>query len=262
MMFGTGTWFYNDLSVAGALKRIKNAGLDAAEVWMEHLLRSDDDTAAVKAAAGEMNLALSLHAASYDLNMTSFNKGIRDESRKQTIDSIITAGQIGAKTVVIHPGRISSSKGISADYTRELYIFLKEIDKIADSEGVVIGLEVMEKRPREILVNPEEVIDLMNQSWKNLKLTIDIAHARTVMDPSEFINSINHKWIRHIHLSDSSASRPHLPLGKGDSDINKALKTLSEFYKGVIIIEGYLPGKGDEVIADNVRYLKENGWME
>ena len=261
MIFGTGTWFYNDLSVTESLKRIKNAGLDAAEVWMEHLLRSDDDTAAVKDAAGEMNLTLSLHAASYDLNMTSFNKGIREESRKQTIDSIITGARIGAKTVVIDPGRVSSSKGISADYTRELYVFLKEIDMIADSEGVVIGLEVMEKRPREILVTPEDVIDLMNQGWKNLKLTIDLAHARTVMDPSEFLNSINYKWINHIHLSDSSAARPHLPLGKGDSDINKALKTLSEFYKGVIIIEGYLPGRGDEVIADNVRYLRENGWM-
>jgi len=261
MIFGTGTWFYNDIAVAEALKKIKNAGLDAAEVWMEHLLRSDDDTADVKAAAGEMNLTLSLHAASYDLNMTSFNKGIRDESRKQTIDSIITGARIGAKTVVIHPGRISSSKGAKEEYTGELYKFLREIDSIADSEGVVIGLEVMEKRPREILVTPEDVINLMRQSWKNLKLTIDIAHARTVMDPSEFLNSLNHEWITHIHLSDSSASRPHLPLGKGDSEINKALKTLSEFYRGVIIIEGYLPGRGDEVIADNVSYLRENGWI-
>ena len=261
MKFGTGSWFYSEYSVSEAIKKIKNSGFQAVEIWMEHLLKTGEKLSFIKSEAEDLGISLSLHATSYDLNMTSLNKGICKESRKQTIESIITASEIGANIVVIHPGRVSSSKGDVEYYKSELLKFLIEIDNTASSEGVIIGLEIMEKRAREILVYPEEVNILLKNKWKNLKLTLDIAHAGTVMDPSAFINLINHEWITHIHLSDSKADAAHLPLGKGNTDINKALKTLSGFYDKTVIIEGYVPGKGDEVTENNYIYLRKNGWI-
>lgn len=261
MIFGTGTWFYNNNTVADSVLKIKKNGFSAVEIWMEHLLKTGEDPEKIKAIAKSEGMRLTLHATSYDLNITSINRGIRSESRKQMFDSVTAAAKAGAETVVVHPGRISSSKGNISEFRKELVSFLHELDRAANSEGVLIALEIMEKRAREILVLPEDANELMNNDWKNLKLTLDVAHARTVMDPVDFINQLKSEDIAHIHLSDSDSGHTHLPLGRGDTDIASILEALSRFYEGIIIIEGYVPGLGDSVLTDNYRYLLDNGWV-
>ena len=135
------------------------------------------------------------------------------------------------------------------------------INEWAQREHVMVGIEAMEKRPKEIYMLPEHIERMLSMGWTNLGLTLDIAHTFTHTDPVEYIKQLNSRWIFHIHLSDGSRQITHLPLGKGDIDINAALKELNKLYDGLVIIEGTVPFHGQETVCSNRIYLQRLGWM-
>ena len=111
MRFGTSTWFFQEYPVIEALKHIWDCGFHAAEIWMEHLWKPEQSTKEIIRYAQDLGMELTLHSSSYDLNITSTNPGIRQESLRQVKQSILIGKQLGVKTVVVHPGHLSSSKG-------------------------------------------------------------------------------------------------------------------------------------------------------
>lgn len=64
--------------------------------------------------------------------------------------------------------------------------------------GVIVGLEMMERRPKEIFVTPEDAGRLMCYSWQNVGLTVDIAHLNTFGDPINLFAEIDPKWVAHV----------------------------------------------------------------
>jgi len=74
----------------------------------------------------------------------------------------------------------------------------------------------MEKRNREIFVSPEDVARLFAYPWHSIRLTLDLAHTATLMNPLSYLKEINTDWIGHVHLSDNSPSTTHLPLGEAN----------------------------------------------
>lgn len=261
MRFGTSTWFFQEYSVVEALKHILNSGFHAAEIWMEHLWRSEQAPEEIVKHAHDMGMELTLHSASYDVNITSTNPGIRQESLRQIKQSIIVGKQLGVTTIVVHPGRLSSSKGnIEKCWTQmEETFFL--INKWAQQEGLMVGIEAMEKRPQAVYMLPDHIKRMLSMGWTNIGLTLDIAHAFTHMDPVKYIQQLERDWIVHVHLSDGSRQSTHLPLGKGEIDIDAALSELHKVYKGLVIIEGIVPFHGQETVASNRAYLQELGWI-
>ena len=229
---------------------------------MEHILKTGEGLDKIKSAAEQLDLDISLHGTSYDINLTSINKGIRKESHKQAEEAIIMGRRINARVVVLHPGRLSSSKGDKKEYWEMLLDSFAFIDRVAGREGVEVTIEAMEKRPREIYVMPEDMEYMLNREWQNIKLTFDIADSYTVMEPVEYLKRIRKNWICHVRLSDGSPGTTHLPLGNGNIDIDSALKALTTFYNGLVIIEGYVPGNGKEVVRGNFNYLKKHGWVD
>jgi len=262
MKFGISTWFFQKQPVIAALQRIKKVGFEAAEIWMEHVLKTGEDLNEIKAAAEQLDMDISLHGTSYDTNLTSINKGIRKESYKQSEEAIVMGRRINAKVVVLHPGRLSSSKGDKKEYWEMLLNSFVFIDRVAGREGVEVAIEAMEKRPREIYVMPEDLEYMLNREWQNIKLTFDIAHSYTVMEPVEYLKRLRKNWTCHVHLSDGSPETTHLPLGNGNIDIDSTLKVLNTFYNDLVIIEGYIPGNGKEVVKKNFNYLKKHGWVD
>lgn len=261
MRFGTGTWSYNSLTVEKAIEQIAAAGFSVAEVWMEHLIATKEDTRVIRAAARRLGLELTLHATSYDMNPISENRGIATESIRQAHLALELARDLGTSVLVMHPGRASSTKSEVTVYRHRQYELLERLDKQAGDYGLAIALEVMEKRPKEILIYPQEVADLMSQGYENIRLTIDIAHASTLMDPVAYIDSIKRQWIAHIHISDGSTEHTHLPLGEGNLPLERVLSSLSEFYEQAVIIEGYDPGRADEITRANYHYLASRGYL-
>ena len=253
--------FFQDLSVCGSLEKIARCGFQAAEVWMHHLIQTAENPYEVTRRARELGLELTLHAASYDINITSTTPGIREESLRQIHNSIVTASQMDAKVAVVHPGRLSASRGSIEKCWELMYEALARIHERAHAEGVSIGLESMEKRPKEVFVTPADVQRLLRPEWNTIGLTLDIAHASTFMDPVHYIEEFDPEKIVHVHFSDSNDHSVHAPLGTGKIDIDAALKALSNRFDGLAIIEGYVPGRGDEIVAANAAYLKRLGWI-
>jgi sugar phosphate isomerase/epimerase len=259
--FGCSTSFLAERTVKQALEGIAGCGFTAAEVWAEHLWRTGEPPEEVKQRAQTLDMQLSVHGAFYDLNVASANPGIRQESLRQAHESILTAARLEATVLVLHPGRLSASKGSVEDCWQWLTEAVAMMDEWASQEGVRIGLEAMEKRRKEIYVSPSDVRRMLSKGWRNIGLTLDIAHAHTVMDPVDYMAELENSWIVHVHLSDSSAERVHVPLGRGQIDVATALTALSQRYQGLVNLEGYVPGRGEETIRHNFAYLQELGWV-
>lgn len=196
----------------------------------------------------------------YDLNITSSNADIQAESVRQMGMSLETAAELGARVVVVHPGRVSSSRDNAADYWWLLCSVVSQLDMLAAKYDLVVGSELMEQRSKEIFVTPEDAGRLMCQGWDHVGLTVDIAHFQTFGDASQLLATIPPHWITHVHLSDGAPGATHLPLGWGQLDISAALGVLAGWYSGLVTLEGYAQGRGEEVLAGNIAFLQALGY--
>jgi sugar phosphate isomerase/epimerase len=261
LRFGCSSWFFQEYSVEEALRIIKQYGFNAAEIWMEHLWKSSESFQRIKSLAEDLDLEVSLHAASYDVNITSANPGIRKESLRQVQDSLLAASRLGADPVVVHAGRLSSNRGDMEEYWQLLDEACDLLEDAAAARGLTIGIEAMEKRSKERFVTPEDIQRLMSRERKHLGLTVDLSHIQTVSDHEDFFSRIDDTWIIHAHLSDFSTEVTHVPLGRGLMDVDQALQVLEKHYRGTVILEGFVRGQGPEIAAANRDYLLAHGWM-
>ena len=83
----------------------REQGVSWLEVWSEHLWR-DDRGDLVKQLCNS-GLSLSVHGPIGDLNITSSNPGIREESIRQVLQGIEESAAMGARVITIHPGYLT-----------------------------------------------------------------------------------------------------------------------------------------------------------
>ena len=261
MRFGASTYFLRERSVTQALDVIARVGYASAELWMEHYWSAGQRPLTIARHARTLGLNLTLHAASYDVNITSTNPGIRRESRRQIRSSLQLAAALGASVVVVHPGALSSAKEDRAAAWRCLEETVALLDEWAEQDGVQVGLENMEKRSKEIFVSPEDVARIFLHPWHHIRLTLDLAHTPTAMDPFAYLKQINPEWIGHVHLSDNAPSTTHLPLGRGQLPVVELLRILGRFYDGIVSLEGIEPGVGEQLLSHNMAYLHQHGFV-
>jgi len=258
MIFGASTYFLKERSVTEALDVIARLGYGSAEIWMEHYWSAGQRPATIACHARSLGLNLTLHAASYDVNCISTNPGIRRESRRQLRSSLHLAAALGASVVVVHPGQLSSSRGDRSEAWKSLEEIVVMLDDWADEDEVCVGVENMEKKANQILLLPQDLARLFARSWRHVRLTLDLAHTQTLMDPASYLKQIRSEWICHVHLSDNAPSATHLPLGRGHLQVTKILKALGRVYDGIVSLEGYTPGQGERLLAENMAYLRRH----
>jgi sugar phosphate isomerase/epimerase len=249
------------LPVVRVLEKIAQNGFQAAEIWYEHVLRTGESASDIRDAALELGLILSLHGPLYDINPTSLNYGIKGESFRQIASTIEFASEINAEIVVIHPGRLSSSKADIQEYWEMMYEFCFFLDDLATFHDVRVGLEGMEKKRHEVFVEPKAISRIMQISWNNLAFTLDSAHVCSFSHMIDFLNVIPFEWVQHVHLSDYSPARIHNPLGMGETNIHEILEILSYFYHGLVIVEGTHPLDGWEAMKHTYHFLNTAGWL-
>ena len=236
MKFGIASrllWSYPLNDVIAIAERLHYEGV---EVWAEHYVR--DRAKKTRLVFGKSSLVFTLHAFSFDVNITSMNRRIRRESMRQMLDSLNYAGEIGARSVVVHPGRTSSSKDLPEEYWAMQIDSLSGLVLRAKEIGVDVYMEIMEPRKKEMVTTPEMANDILKAiSMENFGITLDLAHAQLTERPLEFIRRV--KKISHVHLSDAKEDIPHSLLGQGDLDVCGILQDLRKRYDGLVIIEGW-----------------------
>jgi sugar phosphate isomerase/epimerase len=179
-------------------------------------------------------------------------------------ESIALANGIGAKIVVLHPGRVGPER--EKAYS-SMVKNLQTLAYIAEDYGVTLGLENKEGTdPSNFCCEAEELsrtIETVNSG--HLKATFDIGHANlTCGGNSEklrtFVQTLQ-KHIIHLHLHDNNGQwtqkfdgDEHMAPGKGCTDFS-VLKLLSG-YRGIYNLEVYSVDDiclGKEIIENSLK---------
>ena len=260
LSFGISTTVLREHPVSYALEKIARAGYSSAEIWLWHLEDWDEGSQAIKRRADELGLKLTMHAPAEGLNPISVDSEMAATSRRRIEESLRIAVELGVKVVAVHPGRRDSPDEAVDDAWVRMLDWIAELDFMASRLGLYIGLELMEKLPLEIFMTPRDAAWLMKMPLNNVSITLDIAHMNTHKNPLDFLAQIEPGWIKHVHLADNAPRRVHLPLGDGQIDIGVVLTELAKIYRGIVSIEGSIPGQGETLLAGNMSTLRKLGW--
>jgi len=230
----------------------REQGVSWLEVWTEHFWR--DDRGDLIRRLRQSGLNLSVHGPIGDLNITSSNRGIREESIRQVVQAIEEAAAMDARVITIHPGYLTGRQDTPADIWEMQIEAFRRFAARGKELGLTIAMETMEKRNKEVVIHPEianPIVDAVNM--ENFGVTFDISHAHTVMDVVEFIRAL--RKISHIHISDTKAGKVHVLMGQGEIAFGPVLRTLKEKYDGALVIEGWNPQDERGMVQKSTAFL-------
>jgi len=256
-----------DLGLVRAISTAAQIGYSAFELWAEPMILDPlkvnlNLVENLRLKLIELNLRPSIHAAQWDLNLASINPHVQRLSIQYAKAAVILASLLNAEVVVVHPGKASSSTMSDRDVERLAIRGLVEVVRYAADKGMKIAIENIESTSRYFTFSgPNEINELIEQvedlSGAEVGLALDVAHASTVMSPEDYIKQLDVE-ITHLHVSDTTSTEVHLPLGEGNLNFNLIFSELrARNFKGFIIVEGYVPGRNVDVAARSFSFLQK-----
>ena len=173
----------------------------------------------------------------------------RNESINRIKQSIDSASEIEAKSIVLHPGfrgeNISLSKRINEDSILTLYEYAK-------SFGLNLVLENMIPNSLFFMSRPHEFEDFFRSHQVNLKLVFDAGHANLDFLVEEFISKCSqYFYVIHCH---NNFGKKDEHLGIEDGTIDWDFVTSELFRKG---FDGIFVVEACEKPYDCLRKLRE-----
>jgi sugar phosphate isomerase/epimerase len=258
MYFGTTTMVFYSAPLEEGIAAIARCGFDYAELWMEQVWREfpERPDVGVSTILEKYEMKATVHCPVMDINITSPNIGIRNESLKQLIDSIEFAQRIGARLVVLHPGKRFSAKEPFEDHWRAQIESLTSVFNKGAELGVTLALENMERTSAVASVTdyPDMFRVIRDCDIPDLSITLDTTHMRDTETILRFIDKVGPR-IAHVHISDATDKKLHLRIGEGTLDFEAIVKALREqAFAGVCSLETYIPGD-EEALAEERRKL-------
>ncbi len=240
------------------LETARDLGYDGVEMWAYQLL-GNDGAPTLGEQARALGLVLTLHALTWDLNLSSRLESIRAASLDGVLRSVDLARQLGAELVVVHPGRITVPFDDAEAYWPHLVQSLQAIADHARAGGIRVGIEHMEPRQGEYVITADQANRLVRDIGRpNAGTVLDAAHIPWGVDEPSFAARLEH--LIHVHLSDADESRLHLPLGHGTRNLTPILGALKG-YRGAIALEGYSIEAGSDLARWNKARFEEL-WRE
>ncbi|MEA4884852.1 MAG: sugar phosphate isomerase/epimerase family protein [Clostridia bacterium] len=258
MQFGVTTMVFYSRPLDEAIQAIARCGYDFAELWMDQVWRDFPSRPAegVRRVLEKSGIGATVHCPVMDVNITSPNIGIRNESIRQLLDCIEFAHEIGARLVVVHPGRrFSVKEPFTEHWKAQVEALGRAFDKGA-SLGVTLALENMEidKGVASVTDYPDMLRVVKDCGVEDLKITLDTAHMRDTKVVLRFIENLGPR-IAHVHVSDATDKALHLRIGEGTLDLPAIARSLEEHrFSGIYSLETYIPGDED-ALADEKRKL-------
>ena len=232
-------------SFVESVRLIADIGYKTIEIWMEQIADSGVELPEIVNLLKRRGLSYRFHSDTRDVNLTSSNIGVRRESIRQVLREIDIVAKLRGRVLTVHPGRMSSSKDIPEDFLDRQFDAMNEISKYAERNDVLIGVENMENRSKELVVRYEDLERLLDAlPYPSVGMTFDIAHCESVEKPEEFLDKIK-VGIVNVHVSQAVGGKMHAPLYREESggiDYAGLLPRLREKYDGPLIIEGFMRG--------------------
>jgi sugar phosphate isomerase/epimerase len=260
-----------------AISILADAGYDAIEIWSGELKHEIGQgltsIGKVKEALDRTGIAGVIHCPlrnlaspdQYKYNICSKDPALRKESLEADMLALEHAHQLGFEVITIHPGHTDSPDKVTDQEYWDLQVdAFRQLAKKAEELKVKIGMEPMEHRPKEFVMEPRHVDRILKEVQSpNLGVTFDLIHAYThgTDKPVEFLDGL-HPHIFHVHMSGHSEKKNHVPFAHTMIHhfyLDKVLdKIVSYGYSGMISVEGTLKGIMEETAENQKNVVKGN----
>ncbi|MBN2444579.1 MAG: sugar phosphate isomerase/epimerase [Spirochaetales bacterium] len=252
----------DQFSTTSALKTIAEYGFNAAEIGYEKTVRSGESAETLRDVALDLDLKLSLHGPVYNINPTSPDISVRKTTYKQIAQAIEFAAELGAETVVIHPGRLSSLTDSVNDYWEMMHEFCFFLDYLALIHNIWISIEVMENTPYEVFFEPGSIFRFMNKTWNRIKIALNCTHIMGFTAILDFLSIVPIKKVQHVYLKNYLSSPIHNPPVEKNKSVYTLLESLSYFlYKGLVIIDEADPVQGIKFLYHNYSFFNADEYV-
>ena len=258
---GTTSMMFWNYPVEAALPRIAEMGFDAVEIWAEHFWRDGQTPSSVVPILEAEGLRCTVHCPIMDLNITSPNTGIREESVRQNLEAIDLAHELGAELMIVHPGALFSRHDSLDDYWRWQIDAFEQFVAYGNRLGVRLAVENMDVQSKKEVVKTAQDIHRITEHFApgELGFILDTTHLGTEELNLALIDQMDE--IAHVHISDaivmpSGRVRTHLPLGEGALDFKRILAAVLPRLTGILQFETFIPpGNPDKILAQK-EYLE------
>lgn len=261
IVFGTNSMNYWNKPVAEVIPLIAAAGYGAIEIWVEHVWRFNENPMVLAGVLQSEKLRCTVHCPVMDVNMTSANPGIRAESLRQMLESVVMTRDLGAELLIMHPGKLSSVNDSLETYWQNQRAAFMQIMERADRAGVRVAVENMDAQNKVEVVKTAQDIARVTGLFAPGKLGVimDTTHMGSVHRILDFIRDCDD--IVHVHLSDAIATPNgevllHLALGEGELDFKPILAALLPKYNGILSMETFIPPGNPEKIAAQRKFIE------
>ncbi len=240
------------IPVKDSIALARECGFGGIEIQMDYLPETEEETDAIFQMARDAKLRVSLHAPCGDINISALNRGIREESIRQVMQTIDLAARYKVGPVTFHPGRLSSAREDREEKWQVLRRAVSLISRYALEKDVFVGLENMEARKKELVLSVDDLNRFADLENPRFGVTMDLSHFATngITDPERPLLPIH-----NIHISQSREGKPHLPMQDGGSVLTGALKQWLQNYTGCIVLEL-------KSIRDPEIYRKSLEWLK
>ena len=263
---GIATFPLMDEGLKGFMDFAASLGLQYVEIRSERPYALPQDVErgeleSIQEKLASLSLKPIIHSAVYDINVASLNPLIRKASIWQTIESIRFAAKIGAKIVIIHPGRLP--KDYPPAYLKNsrinLLTSLNVMARMAGRMGIMLAIENSPRgRAHRLVTSPQEHLHILRRiGAPHLGALVDIGHAHSWgVDLREYIKSLA-DYILLFHLHDNRGQTDeHLPLGRGTIDFRGVVEEIQRMKKRHPVILN-LPRR--ENIVESIKFLERIG---
>jgi sugar phosphate isomerase/epimerase len=170
---------------------------------------------------------VSVNPSFADINLVSTNPEIREVSERQLIANIELAADLGARYVVVIPGRRHALAPAPGEDARAvLDAGLGALVARAEALGVTIALE---NSPYGYLGRSSDLVEIVAR-WRcpHLRITYDVANALAIEDPAEGVRQAG-AYLALAHVSDTWRRKwAHTSAGAGEVDFGGFARALAE----------------------------------
>lgn len=184
--------------------------------------------------------------APYPRHYSSLSEKEKDESRREILDAMEIAHELGIDHIVIHP--------IDAPVDGNIRYFE---DLIANGSDIRIAVENMEEG---YAVSAEELIGIVDGAGGGMGICLDTGHANIAgCDIPSFIEKAGDRIIA-THIADNDGKRDlHLLPGWGNIEWEKVIPAFRRHYSGFLTYEVmFFSRNAPECLTDDIIRLSYN----
>lgn len=258
MLYSSSTLFWGH-TLKKMIEALNYYELDGMEIWYEQMKFFNIDSDVILSTFSKNNKKKTVHASSWDLNLASINRGIKEQSLLEIKQSILFAKSIRAEDVTIHPGKCSAMKNLAPWHRKQMKDSLQQVDQWAQFYEMPVSIELMEPISKELYTESFHLNELIEGCSRWITTTFDTAHSCLVPTPVQTIQSL--KKIGKIHLSDSTEEKYHVPINKGNIDWKSILPVIQRL-NVPMILEGFDESPDHKVLQEHLNGLHVNGFLK